>query len=312
MSQAALAPSATVTPSRTVPLPLLVGSFVVLWSSAFAVGKLALLDCPPFLLLVGRCFGGALVMLLPVVLNRVPWTLSRREVLVFALLGFANQALFLGLGYVGLQHLSSGLSVLIASLNPVITAAVAALLLGERITLRKSVGLLLGVGGVALVVQHRLGGGGDHLSGVLFIVAAMLSLVFGTMLFKRYAPKQGLWVGNAVQSLAAGVAILPFALSLESISDIVPSARLAWSFAFLVLFVSVFAYLLWFKILAVSGATAAASYHFLTPPLGVLFGWLLLNEHVSLTDLIGTAPVMLGIYLVTRPSPARGPAGPNR
>jgi drug/metabolite transporter (DMT)-like permease len=311
MSQAALAPSATLR-SHAVPLPLLVGSFVVLWSSAFAVGKLALLDCPPFLLLVGRCFGGALVMLLPVALNRVPWTLSRRDVLVFALLGFANQALFLGLGYVGLRYLSSGLAVLIASLNPVITAAVAALLLGERITFRKFVGLLLGVAGVALVVQHRLGGGSDHLSGVLFIIAAVLSLVFGTMLFKRYAPKHGLWVGNAVQSLAAGVAILPFALSLESISDIVPSARLAWSFAFLVLFVSVFAYLLWFKILAVSGATAAASYHFLTPPLGVLFGWLLLNEHVSLTDLIGTAPVMLGIYLVTRPSPARRPAGPNR
>jgi drug/metabolite transporter (DMT)-like permease len=96
--------------------------------------------------------------------------------------------------------------------------------------------------------------------------------------------------------------MLPIALSVESVGDIVPSWRLAASFAFLGLFVSVFAYLLWFKILAVSGATAAASYHFLTPPLGVLFGWLLLREHVSLTDLIGIVPVMLGIYLVTRPA----------
>jgi drug/metabolite transporter (DMT)-like permease len=76
-------------------------------------------------------------------------------------------------------------------------------------------------------------------------------------------------------------------------------------FAFLVLLVSVFAYLLWFKILALSGATAASSYYFLLPPLGMLFGWLLLGEHVALSDLIGIIPVVLGIYLVTRPAPAR-------
>jgi drug/metabolite transporter (DMT)-like permease len=190
---------------------------------------------------------------------------------------------------------------LIASVNPIVTAGLAALVLGERITMRKVVGLLLGFGGVALVVQHRLGGD-EHLRGVLFTVAAVMSIVFGTMLFKRYAPKGGLWTGNAVQSLAAGLATLPVALAVENVGDIVPSVRLGWSFAFLVLFVSVFAYLLWFKILAVSGATAAASYHFLTPPLGVLFGWLILGEHVSFTDLIGIVPVMIGIYLVTRPA----------
>jgi drug/metabolite transporter (DMT)-like permease len=36
------------------------------------------------------------------------------------------------------------------------------------------------------------------------------------------------------------------------------------------------------------------------PPLGVLFGWLLLGEHVALADLLGIVPVAIGIYLVTR------------
>ena len=69
--------------------------------------------------------------------------------------------------------------------------------------------------------------------------------------------------------------------------------------------VSVFAYILWFRILTVSGATAASSYHFLIPPLGMLFGWLLLGEHVDLADMLGIIPVALGIYLVTRPAPAK-------
>jgi drug/metabolite transporter (DMT)-like permease len=75
---------------------------------------------------------------------------------------------------------------------------------------------------------------------------------------------------------------------------------------YLTLIVSIFAYLLWFQILKVSGATAASSYHFLMPPLGMLFGWLLIGENVAAWDMLGIIPVVLGIYLVTRPAPDRG------
>ena len=84
-----------------------------------------------------------------------------------------------------------------------------------------------------------------------------------------------------------------------------PSWRLLASLGYLALFVSVFAYVLWFHLLNVSGATAASSYHFMMPPLGMLFGWLLLGEHVALSDLLGIVPVAIGIYLVTRPAQQR-------
>ena len=71
------------------------------------------------------------------------------------------------------------------------------------------------------------------------------------------------------------------------------------------LLVSVFGYLLWFQLLTISGATAASAYHFLMPPLGMLFGWLLLGERVELSDLVGVVPVALGIWLVTRPPRAQ-------
>jgi drug/metabolite transporter (DMT)-like permease len=161
-------------------------------------------------------------------------------------------------------------------------------------TWRKAVGLLLGFGGVALIVWHRLALGGDSLRGILFTVAGLLALVGGTLVFKLYAPKDGLWIGNGVQSLAAGIASLPFALTFESVGDT--------SVLYLGLAVSIFAFLLWFYILKASGATAASSYHFLMPPLGMLFGWLLLGERVSPLDLLGIVPVVLGIYLVTRPA----------
>jgi drug/metabolite transporter (DMT)-like permease len=153
--------------------------------------------------------------------------------------------------------------------------------------------------------HRRLALGTDQLGGIGLAVLALFSLVGGTILFKFYAPKQGLWIGNGVQSLAAGVAVLPFALGFESFQDIVPTMSLLLAFAYNVLLVSIFAYLLWFRILQVSGATAASSYHFLIPPLGMLFGWLILGEHLETADLFGIVPVALGIWLVTRPAAAR-------
>ena len=77
--------------------------------------------------------------------------------------------------------------------------------------------------------------------------------------------------------------------------------RLFGALAFLVLGGSIMAYLLWLHLLKVCGTTAASAYHFLMPPLGMLFAFLVLGEHVELRDLLGIIPVALGIYLVTRP-----------
>ena len=200
--------------------------------------------------------------------------------------------------------MSAGLGGLIVSANPVFTAVLAALFLGEALTWRKVTGLVLGIIGVGFIVWHRMSVGTDSLHGILFTLASLASIVLGTILFKVLAPKGSLWVGNGVQNLAAGIVLLPFAFTLSDVGDIVPSARLLGAFAFLVLGGSILAYLLWFHLLKVCGATAASAYHFLMPPLGMLFAFLVLGEHVEFRDLLGIVPVALGIYLVTRPAAA--------
>jgi drug/metabolite transporter (DMT)-like permease len=301
----AVSPPATPSPSLRLPLPVMVAAFCLLWASAFSVAKLAIADCPPLIVLTARFLLAGVVILGAAALFGIRLSLGRRELLLFALLGIANQAVYLGLSYVGIRSTSSGLAALVISANPVLTAVLAVAFLNERMTWRKAMGLLLGVGGVAFVVESRMAGGVDHPVGIAFLLVALVSLVVGTILYKKLAPKGGLWVGNGVQSLAAGLATLPFAFTFENVGDIVPSWRLAASLAYLALFVSIFAYLLWFHLLNVSGATAASSYHFMMPPLGMLFGWLLLGEQVALTDLIGIIPVAFGIYLVTRPASSR-------
>jgi drug/metabolite transporter (DMT)-like permease len=299
-----LAPSIAVPKARFNPLPLYIGLFCLVWSFAFVAGKIGVTYCPPLILLSARFLLAGILILGISAVRGDAWQMSWRDVAVFAILGVANNALYLGLGYTGLKTVSAGLGGLIVSANPVFTAMLAALLLGEALTWRKAAGLLLGIVGVGFIVWHRISVGTDSLHGILFTLASLASIVVGTILFKVLAPKGSLWIGNGVQSLAGGLAVLPFALMFSSIRDIVPNAQLLSAFAFLVLGGSILGYLLWFHLLKVCGATAASAYHFLMPPLAMLFAWIVLGEHVEGRDLLGIIPVALGIYLVTRPAAA--------
>jgi len=298
-----LAPTMSAPRSRFNALPLAIGLFCLLWSYAFVAGKIGVTHCPPLILLAAR-FSLAGTLILGTTLVRGDWSLSWRDVLIFTVIGIANNALYLGLGYTGLQSVSAGLGGLIVSANPVFTAALAALLLGEGMTWRKASGLLLGIIGVTLIVWHRLSVGTDSLHGIIFTLASLASIVAGTILFKLLAPKGSLWIGNGVQNLAAGIVLTPIALTFADVHAIDFTPGLIGAFAFLVLGGSILAYSLWFHLLKVCGATAASAYHFLMPPLGMLFAFLVLGEHVEARDLLGIIPVALGIYLVTRPAKA--------
>jgi len=299
------ASSATLSRPSVNLLPGAIALFCVLWSFAFVAGKTGVTYCPPLILLAARFTLAGTLILSVAALRRDAWRLSWRDAGVFAILGIANNALYLGLGYTGLQTVSAGLGGLIVSANPIFTAVLAALLLGETLTWSKVAGLLLGILGVVIIVWHRIAVGTDSLHGVMFTLASLASLVAGTILFKVLSPKGSLWVGNGVQNLAAGLVTIPFALTFASPADIVPNVQLLGAFAYLVLGGSIVAYLLWFHLLKTCGATAASAYHFVMPPLGMLFAFLVLGEQLELRDLLGIVPVAFGVYLVTRPAAPR-------
>src|ERR1700712_5553853 len=214
-----LAPSIAVPRPGFNPLPLTITVFCLLWSFAFVAGKIGVTDCPPLILLTERFSLAGLLILGISALRGEGWQLSWRDAAVFAVLGIANNALYLGLGHTGLKTVSAGLGGLIVSANPVFTAVLAAVFLGEALTWRKVTGLVLGISGVSFIVWHRMSVGTDSLHGILFTLASLASIVVGTILFKVLAPKGSLWIGNGVQNIAGGLAVLPFALSLSSVSD---------------------------------------------------------------------------------------------
>ena len=133
--RAALPVPVTVPPPLAVPLPVMVAAFCLIWSSAFAISKVAMLDCPPLLLISVRCLFAGAIMLGAAKAFGAGERLARRDLAIYAALGVANYALYLGLGYVGMRlGVSAGLSALISSANPILTAALAAALLAEPLS----------------------------------------------------------------------------------------------------------------------------------------------------------------------------------
>ncbi|WP_407061254.1 DMT family transporter [Achromobacter ruhlandii] len=277
-----------------------IAAFCFLWSSAFAAAKIAVRDCPPLTLLTIRfLIAGALMLGVAAASGR--WSRpSARDLAALVLLGVLNNGAYLGLSWSGMTTVSSAFRAVLISTNPLLIGVLAGPVLGERLGWRKMLGLCLGLAGVALVLRSRLSGMQEDLHGTLLVTGGLVALVAGTLLYKRLKPSTGLWMATGIQSLAGAVALMPVALLHESIGDARMTVSLFWSMAYMIVAVSIGGYYLWFMILGRASATAASALHFLMPPLGLLFGWVVLRESVSWLDLLGIVPIAFGIWLATR------------
>jgi len=292
-------------PSWLSPIPLF---FVFLWSSGFVVAKFGLPYAPPLTFLIVRCLG-VLIVLLPIVLVwRAPWPYG--QIRHVALAGLLLQAGYLGGVWSAINlGMPAGLTALIVGMQPILTAA-AAPLIGERVRPLQWLGLLLGLGGVALVVVAKLGLAGVTPAGLSLCLLALASITAGTMYQRRFCPRFDLRTGTAIQFGATVLVLAPFAIWLEGLDP--AFSRITWSPDFIVaLLWSVFALsigaiFLLFKLIGRSQATEVTSLMYLTPPTTAIMAWLLFGEAFNLLGLAGMALAVTGVaFVVKKPQETR-------
>lgn len=279
--------------------PVLAIVFCMIWSSAFVATKLGLQSSPPLILASVRFLIAGPLMILIALALRHAFPGDLRSMSLLTLLGVLNNSLYLGLTFVSLETVSAALVSFIATLNPLVTAALAHWLLRERINARKSIGLIVGAVGVAFILHRRLGMSIDDPMGIVLSLLGVTSLVLGTILFKRFALKASILAVSGVQVLVGGLALLPLALLLERTDAVTIDTNFVSVTAYLALVVSVVGTLIWFRLLRRGTASVVSSYHFLTPALGLLFAWAVLNETIVWSDMLGAIPISIGIMLVS-------------
>ncbi len=276
--------------------------FVVLWSTGFIGARLGLPHAGPLTFLTLRYCLAAGLLLLVTLATRAPWPREPREMAHYAVAGLLVHGVYLGGVFVGISlGVEAGVSALIVGIQPLLTAALAGSLLGERVTLRQWAGLGLGLIGVALVLARKLGAGAGDAWGSLACIAALLAITAGTLYQKRYCARMDLRSGGVVQFAAAALATLPFALLTEDLS-IDWTGEFVFALTWLVLVLSIGAVTLLYLLIRRGAAAQVASLFFLVPPCTALIAWPLFGETLGPLALLGMALTGVGVALASRGS----------
>ena len=280
-----------------IPTGMLGGLFVLIWSSGYVAGKVALDHAGAFSLLEVRFAAGALAFALLAAAARADWP-GWLPVLHSAVVGLLSLALQFGAIYVGVQRGAEvGVAALAVGAMPLVTAALAPWF-GERVGARQWLGLVLGLSGVILVLVDRLTFGAANPGAYALLLLGLLAISIGTLYQKRHASHIDLRVGLGIQHAAAALAIFPFAWAEGFRLDTSPA--LAWSLVWIIANNSLAASALLFALLRRGAANAVAHLFFLIPPITAVFGFVLFGERFTLLKLAGFAIAAAGVYLGTR------------
>lgn len=279
-------------------LRLMPALFVLLWSTGFIGARLGLPHAEPMTFLSLRFAFTILLLGLAALAAGARWPRRPADWGHLAVAGFLMHAVYLGGVFVAIRlGLEAGLSALIVSVQPLLVAALAQPLLGERPGLRTWIGLALGLCGVALVLARKLGVSSEDVLGVLACLAALLGITLGTLYQKRFCAGHDLRTGNLIQFLAALVAcgLAAFAFETRAV-DWTPA--LIFALAWLVLVLSLGAVTLLYLLLRRGAASRVASLFFLVPPVTALIAWPLFGERLGVLELLGMALTVAGVALV--------------
>ncbi len=300
MDEPAVPESPTPAPTSTPWIAAMPTVFVLLWSTGFIGAKLGLPYAEPFTFLLVR-FGAVIAVLTVVaVAFRAPWPATWSEIGHGAIVGVLVHAVYLGGVFAAIERgVPPAVAALIVGLQPLLTAAAAGPFLGERVTGRQWLGLLIGLAGVALVVWEKLSFRTEHLTGAVFAVAALIGITVGTLYQKRHVGTMDLRTGAVVQFGAAAIVMLPVALLFETMT-IAWTGEFVFALGWLVIVLSLGAITLLYIMIRRGAAAKVASLFYLVPPVTAVFAFLLFGETLGLLALFGMALAAVAVALVTR------------
>jgi len=286
------------------PAPLAVPVvFVLLWSTGFIGARLGLPHTEPLTFLSLRYFVVLLLMLTLTLAVRAPWPATTRDARHIAVAGMLIQGGYLGCVFSALHAgMSAGVVALIVGMQPLLTAAAAGHLLGERVALRQWAGLALGFIGVALVVWQKRATQGLTTASLALSLLALASITLGTLYQKRYCPSFDVRSGSVIQFTSALAVTLPLALIFETM-EIRWTGEFVFALGWLVLVLSVGATTLLFRLIARGAATRVTSLFYLTPAVTAIMAWLMFDETLGALALAGMAIAVAGVALVNRSAP---------
>ena len=283
------------TPRLLLPLGLL----ALIWGASFLLIKFSIEGMSPLQLVLWRLAAGAGVLLVIAALRRESLPLSPRMLGHLALLGvIANLVPFYLFAW-GEQSVTSGMAGVLNGTTPLFTLMIAlAALPEEHLSAPRVVGLVLGFAGVVLVVAPWESNGANFFGGQLACLGAAACYGVALVYTRRFVTNRG-YPPLALSAVQLSLAALMLAVAAPVVADdpmhldalVVASATVLGAVG------TGLAYLLFYRLISLAGATSASMVTYLIPIVAVILGAVVLAEPVGWNLYVGALVVVLGVML---------------
>lgn len=272
----------------------------LIWGGSFFFARIAVQHVPPFTLVFLRLSLAAVALHLYIAGRFGLYAALRSHWRQFLVLGLINNALPHTLIFMGQTHLGAGLAAILNATTPVWTVLIANRLTSdEKMTTAKLAGCILGLAGTAVLIGPRAFSKTDiPLWALCLPVLAAVSYGFAATYGKRFrglaAP-----VTATGQLTASSIIMLPACLLIDRPWQLaMPGTGVILAILALALLSTAFAYILFFRIMTLAGATNTSLVTLLVPPSAILLGAVFLGERLALSAVIGMILIALGLVIL--------------
>ena len=286
----------------------------VLWGGSFFFIKVLVAELPPLTVVLGRVGLAALLLNALLMFRRDPMPASARLWGSFVVMGILNNVVPFTLIVFGEIRISSGLASILNATTPIFTVLTAHVLThNEKINWNKGIGVLFGFMGVAVLIGPSVitSFSGD-VAGEIACLCAALTYGFAGIYGRRFKGIPALKVATG-QITGSTLVLIPLTALIDHPWTLpMPSAHAFEAWVGIAVFSTALAYMIYFRILAVAGATNLMLVTFLLPISALILGVSFLGETITLQAIGGMALIGVGLAaidgrLVSRVSKGRLP-----
>ena len=278
---------------------LLFGALGIMWGSSYLFIKIGVESFGTFTLIALRLLIGATLLWVVLRLRHIPLPRERRVYGHLLVMACINIAIPFTLITWAEQSVDSALAAIIAATVPLFVIVIApAFLPDEPIRVNGVIGLLIGFVGILILVSPGLTSVGGNPTGELALLGASLSYAIGNIYNRRNVRGLPPLIPAVFQVTFALLIVGAIALVVEHPWEARPGAQAVFAVVWLGIFGSGLAYMAYFRLLGRWGATRTSLVAYLLPIVGIVLGFLVLQESIDSTLVLGTALVIAGVAFV--------------
>ena len=273
--------------------------FILLWSSAFITTKPIIDYSDPFSALAFRFFFVAIGFYLFSLYLKQSIIINKKNLIESLFSGILFHGFYLGGVFYSISiGMPTGIAALIVTLQPILTNILSGPILGERVTIKQWIGVLLGFVGAALVLGFDIGSNIPSL-GLIATIVALISITASTIWQKKLSNNLPLSVSNFYQAVGGCLFhIIIIILFTKPYINFTKTFIVAMSHQ--IFLVSFGAFTILMFLIKKNSASKTVSIFFLIPATSAMMAWIFLNESLTNLDLIGFLITSIGVYIATR------------